>query len=199
MRKADEKILRGFERISIIIRSLLWDRAKQFGLSPNQIQFMRYIFSHPDKDIDGSYLAKEFNLSLATVSDAIKVLEAKQYMKRLNSINDKRRYYFKFTEKGMKITTELMSWENIFFKQLRKFSINEKERLVFLLMKLIKCFQESGIIQEVRICLSCENFKRDAKPGTLKPNFCSLTRTYLSDLDLNFDCSEYKKACLSFK
>ena len=66
------KIVAGLERLSHVFKTLLWEKAKQHGLSPIQIQLLIFIQYHSDEKNTVSYLAKEFSVTKPTVSDAIR-------------------------------------------------------------------------------------------------------------------------------
>ena len=74
------KIVVGLERISEVFKVLLWEHAKVIGLSPIQIQILIFIAYHKQELCNVSHLAKEFNVTKPTVSDAIKVLDRKKFI-----------------------------------------------------------------------------------------------------------------------
>lgn len=71
------KIVAGLERVSEVFRLLLWQHSKVIGLSPIQIQILMFVEYHAEDLCNVSYLAKEFNVSKPTISDAVKVLKKK--------------------------------------------------------------------------------------------------------------------------
>jgi len=70
------KIVIGLERISEVIKVLLWEKAKDLCLSP--IQILIFVAYHKSAYCNVSHLAKEFNITKATISDAIKTLLKKE-------------------------------------------------------------------------------------------------------------------------
>ena len=74
------KIVVGLERISEAFKGILWEHAKVIGLSPTQIQILIFIAYHKTKLCNVSHLAKEFNITKPTVSDAVRVLNNKKYI-----------------------------------------------------------------------------------------------------------------------
>ena len=68
------KTVAALERISQVYRLLLWDHAKDLGLSPIQIQLLIFVGHHKAALCNVSYLAKEFNVTKPTISDAVRVL-----------------------------------------------------------------------------------------------------------------------------
>jgi DNA-binding MarR family transcriptional regulator len=193
MISTNEIIINALEKISIIIRTLLWDKNKKVGLSPIQIQFLNYIYSNPEEEINSSWLCREFNLTAPTVSDAINVLKRKSLIKKVRSKNDKRNYFIKLTKKGLNLAEEISDWRVSISRQLELFSDTEKELLAELLMKLIRLSLENGIIKISKICFLCENFVENKNPGSDKPHYCNLIHAYMSDADMKFDCRSYKR------
>jgi len=101
--KIEAKILNGLERISDVLKSLLWEKAKVYGISPIQIQILLFISDHHQDISNVSYLAKEFNVTKATISDAIRVLINKELLAKDHSPVDRRRYNLQITKKGAKL------------------------------------------------------------------------------------------------
>ena len=64
----ESKILNGLERLSEVLKSLLWEKAKIHGISPIQIQILLFVSNHHLDICNVSYLAKEFNVTKATIS-----------------------------------------------------------------------------------------------------------------------------------
>jgi len=99
------KIVVGLERISEAFRALLWEYAKTIGLSPIQIQILIFVAYHREQLCTVSHLAKEFNLTKPTISDAVKALEKKGMISKHKTLVDSRSYFIALTEEGKK--TEL--------------------------------------------------------------------------------------------
>ena len=70
----NQKIVNSLERISQAFRVLLWNESKEYGLSPIQIQILIFLFTHSPEKRKISYLAREFDMTKATISDSVKVL-----------------------------------------------------------------------------------------------------------------------------
>ena len=76
--KIESRIVVALERISESFRVLLWNESKENSLSPIQIQLLIFIQFHAQEKCKVGYLADEFNMTKATISDAIKSLEQKE-------------------------------------------------------------------------------------------------------------------------
>ena len=82
------KIVAGLERISEVFKVLLWNKAKEVGLSPIQIQILLFVAFHKDELCNVSHLAKEFNVTKPIVSDAIKALDKKEMIPEISPTLD---------------------------------------------------------------------------------------------------------------
>ena len=108
----DNKIVAGLERLSQVFRILLWEKAKQYSLSPIQIQLLIFIQHHSVDKTTVSYLAQEFNFTKPTISDAIKVLEQKNLIRKNIDGKDTRSYTIQLTVSGKKIVSETENFAN---------------------------------------------------------------------------------------
>jgi DNA-binding MarR family transcriptional regulator len=77
MTDLDEKLIAALERLAHVLRTLLWEEGVRSRLSPIQIQTLLYLASHSEELCRVGQLAQEFNLTPATMSDAVDALEEK--------------------------------------------------------------------------------------------------------------------------
>lgn len=184
------KIIVALERIAESFRVLLWNEAKEYGLSPIQVQLLIFILNHPVQDCKISYLAREFNMTKATISDAVKVLEEKKLLKRETEATDTRSYIFHLTTEGKKITQKVSLFANPLRHPLKEFTGEEKENLLNGLLHLVYNLHQDKTITLQRMCYTCRHYKGDKK----KKHFCQLLETTLQKKELRIDCAEHEYA-----
>lgn len=189
----EDKIVTALERLSLASKILLWDAAKkeglaEKGLSPIQIKFLLFLPNHLEGQCRVSQLAKEFGLTQATVSDAVKSLVSKGLVSKKPSREDGRVQTLQLTPAGKRLANRMANWPDAIRLQLKEFSDETKTTVMVFLMELIRSLQRSGIIEVARMCISCGNFREDAHPDSERPHHCSLTDTPLAITDLNVDC-----------
>lgn len=186
----ESKIVASLERVSQAFRVLLWNESKEFGLSPIQVQVLIFLLHHSDEKRKVSYLAAEFNMTKATISDTIKTLEQKLLIKKEYEQHDTRSYIIQLTKKG-KDTAEQTS---LFAKQIQapidKLHLTDKENLLISLLDIIHHLNKSGVITIQRMCFTCHFYKAN-KNG--QKHFCGLLNTKLADTELRIDCEEHKQ------
>ncbi len=191
-RDMGDRIATALERLSLAFRVLLWDVAKQEGLSPIQIQFLVYLMTHPEERRRVGNLANEFGLTPATVSDAVKSLAQKGLLYKKPWRKDKRFYNLELTPSGKSLAAEISDWRDVIREEVESFPLTVKEAVMIFLMELIESLHRAGVIKVARMCISCGNFRRDAHPGSEKPHHCSLTDTPLGVSELEVDCDMHK-------
>jgi DNA-binding MarR family transcriptional regulator len=185
--KLDYKIVAGLERLSQVFRILLWEKAKEHNLSPIQIQLMIFIRHHSQEKSTISYLAQEFNITKPTISDAIKVLEQKQLIRKIIDSHDTRSYTIQLTLKGKKIVSETENFTNPFTDIISKATPADKSVLWDNITNLITQLNKLEVISIQRTCYNCRHYlKKD------KTHFCNLLNQKLMAQDIRIDCEEFE-------
>ncbi|MGH1339599.1 MAG: MarR family winged helix-turn-helix transcriptional regulator [Aureispira sp.] len=185
----ESKILNGLERLSEVLKALLWEKAKIHGISPIQIQILLFVSNHSVDLCNVSYLAKEFSITKATVSDAVKVLLKKQFLEKDFSPTDKRRYNLLITKEGEVLVGDLAAYSLPLFDAFAEFSQEEKIHLFETLSKLIFQLHQKGIIEVQRTCYNCQNYQGNK----IDQHFCILLDQPLQNVNLRLDCPEFEE------
>jgi len=190
----DAKIVAALERLGQVFRILLREKAQEYGLSPIQARFLVYLLYHAVELRRVSQLAREFDLTRATVSDAVASLEEKGLIGREPWPEDGRVMTLRLTPEGELVAAELSTWAYTIKKHLDPCPPEEKEVVMRFLMRLIGSLQESGVITVARMCVTCRFFQRAAHPGGGSPHHCGLLDMPLGPADLRVDCPEHEPA-----
>jgi len=182
------KIVVGLERISEVFKLLLWEKAKLVGLSPIQIQILIFIAFHKQELCNVSHLAKEFNVTKPTVSDAIKVLDKKGLIIKDFSSSDSRSYSITLSELGTNIVSQTYDFSSPLKKQFDGFSQSELESLFGTLSQLIHKLNHKGILSVQRTCYGCKFYEKN-QAG----DYCNLLQKELMTEEIRLDCPEYEE------
>tara|TARA_R110002124_G_scaffold52399_2_gene150907 strand:+ start:409 stop:1011 length:603 start_codon:yes stop_codon:yes gene_type:complete len=181
------KIVAGLERISEVFKILLWEKAKLLGLSPIQIQILIFIAFHKPQLCKVSQLALEFNLTKATISDAIRVLNKKGLIEKDFSSPDSRSYSIFLSDLGREIVNQTSDFSDPLKKEVDAFSKVELEGLFATLSDLIYKLNQKGILSVQRSCYGCRFFQKKSEE-----NFCNLLQRRLLSNDIRLDCPEFE-------
>ncbi len=188
--RIEEKIVFGIEKLARANRVLLWEVAKKENLSPIQIQFLNYLNNHPEELCTIRNLSKEFDLAEATVSEAIKSLQKKNFIFKKRTKEDGRVYILCLTKKGAELAKRVSYWSSALVENIKRLSPEKKEKIMLYIMELLKSLQKTGVISVAKMCLNCENFKKDVHPGSRKPHHCNFTNSPMSNSELIIDCKK---------
>lgn len=134
-----------------------------------------------------SYLADEFNMTKATISDSVKVLLAKDLVAKETDPRDTRSYSLSLTTEGKKIAKKVSLFASSIEQPLEK--LTEEQKIIMLngLLKLIYDLNKSGIITIQRMCFTCSNYQVDK--GV---HYCKLLKSRLAESELRVDCPEHE-------
>ncbi|HAO14339.1 MAG TPA: MarR family transcriptional regulator [Tenacibaculum sp.] len=185
-KKIDSKIIVSLERISEAFRVLLWDEGKKNSLSPIQIQILIFLLFHKKEQCKVSYLAKEFNMTKATISDSIKTLHRKELIKKESDFNDTRSYTISLSKKGLVLAKESAIFTTPLEKAIGKLSPHKKEIILDGLLDLISSLNKVDVITVQRMCRTCNNYS--FKNST---HYCKLLELELNKTELRVDCPEH--------
>ena len=183
----DNKIVAGLERLSQVFRILLWEKAKEYSLSPIQIQLLIFIQHHSKDKTTISYLAQEFNFTKPTISDEIKVLEQKKLIKKYTDNTDTRSYSIQLTIEGKKVVSETENYANPLTEIIEKASEKDKVVLWQNISALIIKLNKLEVISVQRTCFNCKHYANKNKI-----HICNLLNQKLDIKDIRIDCREFE-------
>ncbi|MEP0823201.1 MAG: winged helix-turn-helix transcriptional regulator [Ignavibacterium sp.] len=189
----DRKIAFGFERIAQVLKTLIWSESTESRLSPIQIQFLIQLFHSAKKDWTVSDLASYFQLTPATVSDAVTALEDKSLITRRQSKGDKRISHLLLTASGRRQALRLAGWMNAVQDVVSTLENSDKTLMLRSLVDIIAALQRNGLISVVQMCVTCKYFRPNAHPGTTKRHHCAYIDKPFGDTDLRLDCPDYEE------
>lgn len=183
----DAKILSGLDRLSQVFKVLLWEKAKKYDLSPIQIQLLIFIKNHNKSKSTVSYMAKEFNLTKATVSDTIKILNQKGYITKAINNKDSRSYAIELTTTGLNMVLLTQDFTDPVFDLVQMISAADKMNLWKNISSLLEQFQKLQVINVQSTCHNCGYFIQ--RNGA---NYCGLLDIQLEVSDIRLDCKDHK-------
>lgn len=183
----EHKILIAFEKVHQILRSLFWKKAKKVKLTPLQMQILIFLGNHDLKKSGVANLAKEFNLSKPTISEAVISLTNKGLIEKVKDDSDNRRHFFKLTEDGRSIVEDDIEFFSSPLKEVvGEIGKNEKRMLWQILAKIIYASNRKGLISTQRMCFNCKFYERRRGKG-----FCHLLNKPLNPESIRIDCPEF--------
>lgn len=183
------KIIVALERISEAFRVLLWKEGKENALTPIQLQLLLFLKYHDPEKCRVNYLAKEFNLTKATVSESVRLLSKKGYISKETDPKDTRSYSIHLTQSGNTLAIKCGSFAMDLEQPVHSLSSAQKEMMFQSLLELITKLNKAGIITVQRMCFSCRFYVPNNKN-----DYCNFLKKELSKTDLRVDCPEHQLA-----
>lgn len=183
----NQKIINGLERISKAFRVLLWEKSKLYKISPIQIQLLIFCSNHKKENLKVSFLANEFDLTKATISDSIKILLKKELLNKIVNPKDSRSFTVELTGKGKEIVKQTISFSSVLNQSID--FLTETEKGVFLkqLMEFIYQLNQKDVISTQRMCLTCYYYNKNGNN-----HYCNLMKKPLKNIELRIDCDEHQ-------
>jgi DNA-binding MarR family transcriptional regulator len=183
----DAKLAAALERVGQALRVQMWDKAKQHGLTPTQLQVLLRLAADPPARRRVGVLAAELDVTHPTVSDAVAVLSRKGLVARETA---SRRAALTLSDRGRTLAGELADWHEHTRRQLAGLAEADKETALRLLLDLIAGLQRAGTITVARMCVTCRFFRRNLHAGAARPHHCALVDMPMADGELRVDCAE---------
>lgn len=184
----DALIVAALERVGESFRVMLWEQAKEHGLSPIQVQCLIFVNTHDESKATVTYLAKEFNVTKATMSDVVRVLTEKKLMVKKDNKEDTRAQVLKLTPQGKKVAAATGGFANVLLKQIGALTDRQKTGLKTILLDLIHTLYKENIITMQRMCFTCTHFS-----SANNKHFCNLLQITLTPDHLRLDCPEHEQ------
>ncbi len=185
------KIVAALERVYEAFRSLLWQEGKARGLSPIQLQILVFLLYHKESQRRITYLASEFALTKATVSDSIGSLVQKGLIQKVRSTNDARALVLNLTEQGRTLAQQAAHFADQLQVPLAALSGSQRNDMLDALMRLIRNLHREGIITVQRMCFTCRFYKDGHREAR---HYCTLLQEALDAGQLRVDCPEHQAA-----
>lgn len=182
----DVKIVAALERISHAFKIMQLKEGKERNLSPIQMQILMFIHFHHEQLCTVSYLAREFDITKATISDAVKALIQKGLVEKTVDGTDSRSYYIKPTPAGAKEIKGMESFGAPVLQSLENISDAEKNDLLHSLLQVIRHLNKAGVISVQRSCHNCQ-FYENRTGG----HYCNLLKADLANADIRLDCPDF--------
>lgn len=182
----DLKIVAALERISQALKTLAWIKSKEILLNPIQIQLLIFLLHHSEMNNRVSTLAREFNITNASISDTISSLEQKQLIIKAYNKDDPRNFVVKLTYEGQRTAKEATSYTDELLFAVKKLPASVKKKMFSVLGDIIFELHNSGIVPVQRMCLTCKHYNRSGQG-----HYCNLLDRKLIAEELKIDCKDH--------
>lgn len=186
--RLESRIIASLERIAQAFRVLLWTESKEHALSPIQVQVLIFLLHHDKEKCKVSYLASEFNMTKATISDTVKALEQKGLISKEYTERDTRSFVINLSGKGKEIAGQTSLFTRELQVPIGELDAGDKENLLLSLVAIIRHLNKAGVITPQRMCFTCLHYRSESDG---QGHFCQLLNQPLAASELRVDCPEH--------
>jgi DNA-binding MarR family transcriptional regulator len=189
-----DRVATGLSKIAMALRSRAWQEAGARGLTPTQGQILMFLRLQPDQSSMLSSISTALGISDPTACEAVRVLERKQFLRKVRSKSDARIVANILTHKGRKEAERTVSWQSFLATAVESLSLDEQEGLLRGLVKTIRALQEQGDIPVSHMCVTCNFFRPNVHNDPERPHHCAFVDAAFGDKLLRIECAEYQPA-----
>lgn len=190
----EARLAMALEKIAIALNAGLWESSEPLGITRTQSQILLFLYRQPRRTWIVGDLAQWFEVSPATISDALTFLERKGHIRRSPSPQDGRKVVVTLTSLGRSLA-EQITQQTAFLAQVLSFlTSEEKIALLRTLVKVIRGLQKQGRIRVARMCVTCAFFRPNSTGDPQKPHYCEFAQSPFAEGSLRVDCSDYQLA-----
>ncbi|MCS7212761.1 MAG: MarR family winged helix-turn-helix transcriptional regulator [Candidatus Calescibacterium sp.] len=162
--ESSSKILVIIQRLSRIIRKLIWDKVKDYGLTATQGEILMHILFNSEERRKVSVISEEFGISKPTVSRAINIIIDKGFIEKRVDENERRSHILSLTPKGLEIAAKISLFGNVLADIIRvEFNEQERRKVLIALLNLTEKLVENGISHEFPSCIFCRYFEAEGE------------------------------------
>lgn len=184
----------GLVKLALVLRQRAWHDANEVGLSATQVQILVFLHRHATLPNKLGTVARDLNLTNATVSDAVRTLEAKGHLRKERDPRDPRALALSLTDSGRHTAERSANPPNFLLAAVDVLSPDEQTVFLRGLTKMIRQLQERGDIPVAGLCVTCAHFRPNVHLDAERPHHCAFVNAPFGDYSLRLDCAEHESA-----
>lgn len=183
----------GLEQLASLVRAQTWRGEDIPALPPTQAAVLRML-SGASEGLRARDISARLGVSAASLSDTLKGMEAKGWIRRRPDPDDGRALRVGTTAAGARLARRLHSPLHGIGALLGKLDQADVGALLRLTQLLVHEAQQQGLATGLRTCLGCRFFRPYAGGREDQPHFCAFIDQPFGDAELRADCAEHEPA-----
>lgn len=182
----------GLEQLATLVRAQSWQAADSPSLPPTQAAVINMLHGSPD-GLKARRMAERLGVSPSSLSDSLKVLDAKGWIVREADLVDRRASLIRLSKTGHTLAKRLCDPSQGMGRLLQGLEDEDIGALLRVTQLLVIQAQRQGLATGLRTCLGCRFF-RPFGGSSNQPHFCELIGQPFGDSELRSDCAEQSPA-----
>ncbi len=186
------RIATGVFRLAQILAATVSSAAAIRGVSQLQMEILALLADRKSGERVGS-IARRFMISAATISDSLRVLEAKGLITKTRDRDDARSVLITITDAGRQATSAYAASIEKVLGIASEWDESRCAEVLPAVIALIDGLQKEGAAPVDRICTTCRHFAINCDlESQSAPYFCRFLDIPLQVTDLRIDCPDFE-------
>ena len=188
-----EQAALGLEQLAFLVRADAWRGQGTPALPPTQAGVLRMLAGEPS-GLRPGHIAERVGVSPASLSDSLKALEARGWIRRDPDPDDGRAMRVRLSRPGRALAARLNDPARGMGALLAVLPERDVAALLRATQLLVAEAQRQGLATGLRTCVGCRFFRPYASDDPERPHLCGFTRQPFGDRELRVDCSDSEPA-----
>lgn len=188
-----EQATAGLEQLAFLVRAEAWRGDGAPALPPIQAGVLRML-AGAEPELRVRQIADRVGVSPASLSDSLKALEGRGWIRRRKDPGDGRAVLVRLSRQGRAIAGKLGDPAHGMAALVQALPERDVASLLRVTQMLVAQAQQQGLATGLRTCLGCRFFHPYESGDAAKPHLCGFTGQPFGDLDLRIDCAEREPA-----
>ncbi len=154
----EHRLAAALERVGAAAQTLLRSAALAEGLSATQVQLLLQLAGRRDGDHEPAGLARRFDVSRPTITDAVAALERKGLVARAAHTEDGRRRVLSLTARGHAVARRLVNWDRQLVEAVDRLPHASQASTLQAALDVIAELVNDGVVSVARMCTTCTFF-----------------------------------------
>jgi DNA-binding MarR family transcriptional regulator len=189
-----QRLLTALSKVGQVLRSQSRSDLHGLGLTPTQAQILTSLAAAREEDKRLGDVARALGVSAPTASEAVAALLRRKLVRKAPDRDDRRAMTLELTPLGARAAGQAAVWSEPILAALRGFDPDELALLLEGLVRVLRAFEAASLLPTVRMCPTCDNFRRDVHAAPDRPHHCALLDIAIGGGDVRFDCAFHAKA-----
>ncbi|UOV06193.1 MarR family winged helix-turn-helix transcriptional regulator [Pseudoxanthomonas sp. F37] len=184
---------RGLEQLAHLVRAQSWRQDGTPSLPPTQSAVLSMLEGTAD-GMRARQIAARLGVSPASLSESLKAMEGKRWIRRTPDPVDARAARVRLTAAGSRMAVQLQRPDRGMGPLVEALGEADLGALLRVTQLLVNEAQEQGLATGLRTCLGCEFFRPFASGRRDAPHVCAFVDKPFGDAELRVDCAEQRPA-----
>jgi DNA-binding MarR family transcriptional regulator len=184
---------RGLEQLAHLVRAQSWRQDGTPSLPPTQSAVLSMLEGTAD-GMRARQIAARLGVSPASLSESLKAMEGKRWIRRTPDPVDARAARVRLTAAGSRMAAQLQRSDRGMGPLVEALGEADLGALLRVAQLLVDEAQEQGLATGLRTCLGCEFFRPFASGRRDAPHVCAFVDKPFGDAELRVDCAEQRPA-----